>query len=106
HVIEGRDPIRRHHQELVAAQLVGVPHLAACEELERELGVGQGRSGDHEVGTPKPRRSYARSVCSRPAHGSKTSSIFEPMRFTTSSLFSSKVRNPVPELSIACMAAF
>src|SRR2546427_8222742 len=105
-VVEGRDAVGGDHQQLVSSELIGVADLAAREKLERQLGAGHRRSGDHLVVTPRPKRWYARSGCSRPAHGSKTSSIRPPIRFITSSSFSSSVLNPSPAFSIDRIAAF
>src|SRR4029077_21082559 len=105
-MVEGGDAVGRHHEELLVAELVGVADLPLGEQLQRKVGADEGWARNHFAVTPRPRRSKARSVCCRPAHGSKTCSSLPPMRLITSSLFSSRERNPGPVRSIACMAAF
>ena len=47
HMVEGRQPVCRDHQELVVGQLVRVTHLAPREKLEGQLGAADRRPGDH-----------------------------------------------------------
>src|SRR5690348_12133353 len=87
-VVEGGEPVGGDHQKLVVGQLVRVAHLAAREKLEGQLGRAQRGASYHAVLTPRERRSNARSVFSRPAHGSKTWSRLAPMRSITARFFS------------------
>src|SRR5205823_1602411 len=103
--VERRDAIGGHHQQPVVGELVGVADLALREELEGKLGLCDCGTGDHRVFTPRPRRSNARSVCSRPAHGSNTASRALPIRLINSWFFSSWARNPGPRSRSASMAA-
>src|SRR6266852_4327655 len=46
-VVESRDAVGGDHEQLVSSELVRVADLAAREQLERQVGLRDGRPGDH-----------------------------------------------------------
>src|SRR5579859_7109977 len=103
--VERREAVGGDHQQPVVGQLVGVADLALREELEGKLCFCDRRSGYQTAFTPSPSLSNARSVCSRPDHGSNTASRAPPIRLITSLFFSSWSRNPGPPSWRASRAA-